>query len=116
MKRALLFALLIVYAPSAETRELTILHTSDLHARMLPDSRDGGGFAYLAAMIRREKMGCGHCLYLDAGDLVTGTPVSTMFKGIPIYEIANRVAPDAFTLGNHDFDYGWKQVERFRST
>jgi 2',3'-cyclic-nucleotide 2'-phosphodiesterase (5'-nucleotidase family) len=39
-----------------------------------------------------------------------------MFKGIPIYEIANRIAPDAFTLGNHDFDYGWQQMAEFRRT
>ena len=116
MKRVILLALLVTCASSAETRSLTILHTGDLHARMLPDDRGRGGFAYVAAVLRREKTGCGHCLHLDAGDLVMGTPVSTMFKGIPIYEIANRIAPDAFTLGNHDFDYGWQQVAEFRHT
>jgi 2',3'-cyclic-nucleotide 2'-phosphodiesterase (5'-nucleotidase family) len=110
MKRAILLALLVVCASSAEIRKLTILHTNDLHARLLPDDRYGGGFAYLAAVLRREKTGCGHCLYVDAGDLVMGTPETTMFKGIPVVEIANRIAPDAFTLGNHDFDYGWRQV------
>jgi len=114
MKREILLALLFTCAASAETRSLTILHTGDLHARMLPDDRGRGGFAYVAAVLRREKAGCDHCLHLDAGDLVTGTPVSTIFKGIPVFQIANRIAPDAFTLGNHDFDYGWQQVSEFR--
>jgi 2',3'-cyclic-nucleotide 2'-phosphodiesterase (5'-nucleotidase family) len=56
-------------------------------------------------MIHRES-GDGNCLYLNAGDLVQGTPISSLFQGSPLYEIANLFPIDAATFGNHEFDYG----------
>jgi 2',3'-cyclic-nucleotide 2'-phosphodiesterase (5'-nucleotidase family) len=98
---------------SAETRRITILHTSDLHARLEPLEENRGGFAQLAATIHREA-GDGNCLYLNAGDLVQGTPVSTLFQGSPLYEIANLMPIDAATFGNHEFDYGWRKAIEYR--
>ena len=94
-------------------KPLTILHSNDLHAHLLPDAHGNGGFARLATAVRREKMNCDSCLYLNAGDLVQGTPVSTLFQGKPVYEIANLLGFDASTLGNHEFDYGWRRVQEF---
>jgi 5'-nucleotidase/UDP-sugar diphosphatase len=102
-----------LYPAGAEVRRLTILHTNDLHAHLLPDARNQGGFAHLATILRRERAGCDHCLYLNAGDLVQGTPVSTLFRGAPLYDIANMLHIDAATLGNHEFDYGWRQAQHF---
>jgi 5'-nucleotidase / UDP-sugar diphosphatase len=87
-------------AAHAEIRKLTILHSNDLHARLLPDDRKQGGFAYLATLVKQQKQQhCGdngkECLYLNAGDLVQGTPVSTIYNG------------------NHEFDYGWQQIPTF---
>src|SRR5512141_2286058 len=98
---------------AAQIRPLTILHSNDLHAHLLPDDRDNGGFARLATEVRRQKAQCAACLYLNAGDLVQGTPVSTLFHGTPIYQIANLLAFDAGTLGNHEFDYGWRRTQEF---
>jgi 2',3'-cyclic-nucleotide 2'-phosphodiesterase (5'-nucleotidase family) len=94
-------------------RPLTILHSNDLHAHLRPDERGNGGFARLAAAVRQEKASCVACLYLEAGDIVQGTPVSTLFHGIPVYQIANLLGFDASTLGNHEFDYGWRRVQEF---
>ena len=74
---------------------------------------DNGGFARLATEVRRQKAQCAACLYLNAGDLVQGTPVSTLFHGAPIYQIANLLGIDVSTLGNHEFDYGWRRVQEF---
>lgn len=95
-------------------RHLTILHTNDLHARLLPNDFGMGGFAYLKTAIDRERAGCQSCLLLNGGDLVQGTPVSTIFKGVPIYTLANQFGYTASVLGNHEFDYGWQMVEQFR--
>jgi 2',3'-cyclic-nucleotide 2'-phosphodiesterase (5'-nucleotidase family) len=92
---------------------LTILHTNDLHARLLPDDRDRGGFARLAAAIRRECARAEACLVLDAGDLVQGSPVSSLYRGVPVFDVANLLGLDASTLGNHEFDYGWETIPRF---
>lgn len=100
---------------SAEVRSLTILHTNDLHAHLSPLNNGRGGFAYLATALRRERAGCNDCIVLNAGDLVQGDPVSTIFQGVPVFEIANLLGFDAATLGNHDFDYGWEQTRKFIS-
>jgi 2',3'-cyclic-nucleotide 2'-phosphodiesterase (5'-nucleotidase family) len=115
LSTALAFALLACAARSQETpRRLTVLHTNDLHARLLPDAHDRGGFARLAGAIRRESASADGVLVLDAGDLVQGGPVSSVFRGVPIYEIANLLGLDVSTLGNHEFDYGWKTIVEFR--
>jgi 5'-nucleotidase/UDP-sugar diphosphatase len=97
---------------AAEVRTLTILHLNDLHAHISPEN-GRGGFAYLATAIRRERANCTDCILLNAGDLVQGSPVSTIFRGAPIYELANLFGFDAAVLGNHEFDYGWAQARNF---
>src|SRR4051812_6208654 len=108
-------ALLIASALTADVRTLTILHTNDLHSRLTPLENKRGGFAHLATVIRRERANCHDCILLNAGDLAQGTPVSTIFHGLPVFEIANLLGFDAATLGNHDFDYGWVQARKFIS-
>lgn len=114
MTRRRLISLLLCITPlAAQIKPLTILHSNDLHAHLLPDDRDNGGFARLATEVRRQKAQCAACLYLNAGDLVQGTPVSTLFQGAPIYQIANLLGLDVGTLGNHEFDYGWRRTQEF---
>jgi 2',3'-cyclic-nucleotide 2'-phosphodiesterase (5'-nucleotidase family) len=114
--RAGLLSLLLLASlacAKAQIRPLTILHTNDLHAHLLPDSKQQGGFAQVAAILRRETAGCQACLILNGGDLVQGTPVSTIYRGLPIYELANLLHFDASVLGNHEFDYGWQRIGEF---
>ena len=112
-RRILCLIALAALQLTAEVRTLTILHTNDLHSRLSPLDNHHGGFAYLASVIRHEREGCIDCILLNAGDLAQGSPVSTIYKGMPIFEIANMFGYDAATLGNHDFDYGWQQARNF---
>jgi 2',3'-cyclic-nucleotide 2'-phosphodiesterase (5'-nucleotidase family) len=112
----LTFFLLVPTVYAQDIRKLSILHSNDLHARLRPSADGHGGWAHLASAVQRERAGCKHCIYVNAGDLVQGTPVSTIFKGMPLYEIANLFRFDAATLGNHEFDYGHAQVSRFVKT
>ena len=115
--RRLVAACLLLVAPlAAEIRTLTILHVNDLHARLTPLENGYGGFAYLASAINRERKGCQDCILVHAGDMVQGTPVSTIFHGLPVFEITNLMGFDAGSLGNHDFDYGWMQTRKFLQT
>ena len=115
--RRLVFCWLLLFvglAPAwAETRHLTILHINDLHARFMPDGHQRGGIAYLATIIRREREGCAGCILLNAGDLVQGSPVSTIYRGVPVYQVANMLGIDVSTIGNHEFDYTWRGVQKF---
>ena len=92
---------------------LTVLHTNDLHAHLQPDDKGMGGFAYVAGAARDQREHCQACIFLNAGDLVQGTPVSTIYRGVPVYEIANHMGIDVSTLGNHEFDYGWQRILTF---
>jgi 2',3'-cyclic-nucleotide 2'-phosphodiesterase (5'-nucleotidase family) len=115
-RRRLAVLLLTATPLAAEIRSLTILHVNDLHARISPLDNHNGGFAFLASAIQKERAGCKDCILLSAGDLVQGSPVSTIFHGMPVFEIANLMGFDAATLGNHEFDYGWMQARKFIDT
>ena len=114
--RLFLLAWLLLFlggCANAQVRSLTILHVNDLHAHLLPDANQRGGFAQLAAVLRQQTAGCASCLILNGGDLVQGTPVSTIFQGLPIFELANLLQFDASVIGNHEFDYGWEKIPEF---
>jgi 2',3'-cyclic-nucleotide 2'-phosphodiesterase (5'-nucleotidase family) len=113
LRRIVTFFVLAALPLTAEVRTLTILHTNDLHSRLSPLDNHYGGFAYLVSAIRHEREGCIDCILVNAGDLAQGSPVSTIYKGVPVFEIANLFGFDAATLGNHDFDYGWQQALHF---
>lgn len=98
----------------SDVRSITILHTTDLHARFLPDAEGRGGFAYVAAAIKQERAKApASTIVLHAGDFVQGTPVSSIFEGLPVWEVANHLGIDVNTLGNHEFDYGWRKIPEF---
>ncbi len=100
-------------ASCAAAQPVTILHLNDLHARLLPDANGRGGFAYVAAAIAKERAEAANALVLHAGDMVQGTPVSTLFEGVPAFEVGNLLGIDAHCLGNHEFDYGWEKIREF---
>ena len=68
---------------------------------------------HVATAIERERQKAENAVVLHAGDLVQGSPVSTIFRGTPAFEVANALGIDAHCLGNHEFDYGWERIKDF---
>lgn len=102
---------------AAQTVDLTILHINDLHGNLLPNpGKEGkpatGGMARIAKMVSQEReKDPGGALLLSAGDMFQGTPISNLFRGMPVIETMNRMGFDAMTVGNHEFDWGMEAFE-----
>ncbi len=99
------------------SHDLTILFFNDIHGHLMPfkvktdnGRQEVGGVARLATLIRtikekNQEQGI-PTIVLIAGDILQGTPMSTVFKGKPDIECFNVIGIDAMTVGNHEFDFG----------
>lgn len=103
--------LVTILAPSAfaqsardkATGRVTLVLVNDLD-RM--DEKDGrGGHAKLATVAKAERAK-GNALLVHAGDAYSPSLLSGIDKGAHIVELLNRIEPDVFTPGNHEFDFG----------
>lgn len=112
-------ALLLFFAGalSAAPRELTIFHLNDAHGYIFARTEKNevvGGFAMLAgalAKARAEAKARGAAvLFLFGGDMFQGTTVVEATRGACMVELFNRLKLDASCLGNHEFDYGPKNL------
>jgi 5'-nucleotidase/UDP-sugar diphosphatase len=115
MKRMLILivSVLMLVPAVAEQRQLIILHTNDFHGRIKQENEFAGA-ARITALVNQVRENNEAVLFLNAGDSISGTPVSTLFEGIPIFEVMNMMGYDAAALGNHEFDHGFRQIEKFR--
>ncbi|HNE94171.1 MAG TPA: metallophosphoesterase, partial [Chitinophagaceae bacterium] len=95
-----------------DTKNISILHTNDVHSRLEPFPMDGsrnaglGGVAARAALIKDIRQKTENVLLLDAGDIFQGTPYFNLYKGEPEIKAMSLMGYDAATMGNHDFDAG----------
>ena len=101
----------------AEIKEINILHTNDLHSHLFPhietwisDTREVGGFANLATLVKKEKEFNPNTIYIDAGDYFSGPYISTLTKGRAVINSMNFLGLDAACIGNHEFDHGWDNM------
>ena len=105
---ALFCALVVPHGVSAE--QLTILHTSEHHGQVIPIERMGqkreAGMAARAQVISSVRKEEGAVLVVDSGDLLIGTPMSSVFRGEPDIKAMNIMGYAAMAAGNHEFDFG----------
>lgn len=120
-------ALALTAGTAAADYTLTILHTNDFHARFEPisafdsgcsaeDNAAGecfGGTARLLTAIADARTRSNNAILVDGGDQFQGTLFYTYYKGKMAAEFMNKLAYDAMTVGNHEFDDGPEVLRGF---
>ena len=93
-------------------KNITILHTNDVHSHVEPFSKDHsefpnkGGFERRATLISEIRRQNPNTLLFDAGDIFQGTPYFNFYGGEIEFKLMSMLGYDAITIGNHDFDNG----------
>jgi len=91
-------------------KELTIMHTNDMHGFFKYGKYDGMGAALLATKIKEVRAAETNSLLLDGGDALQGANLVTLTKGVEGTKVMNALGYDAMAAGNHEFDYGQEKL------
>ena len=99
-------------------KNITILHTNDVHSHVEPFSKDHsefpnkGGVERRATLISEIRKQNPNTLLFDAGDIFQGTPYFNFYGGEIEFKLMSMLGYDAITIGNHDFDNGMDGLDK----
>src|SRR5438045_638283 len=126
MTLVMMLALVLVARSFVPDRvQITILGTTDLHGNINPidyytNKPDNRGLAKIATLIKRIRKEQPNNLLIDSGDTIQGTPLES-FHGRknnqppdPMMLAMNSLDYDAMTVGNHEYNFGLKVLEKAR--
>ncbi len=106
--------------------QITVLGTTDLHGNIYPidyytNKPDNRGLAKVATLIKRVRREQPNVVLIDSGDTIQGTPLES-FHGRknnqpidPMMLAMNSLQYDAMAVGNHEYNFGLKVLEKARS-
>ncbi|TQM61800.1 bifunctional metallophosphatase/5'-nucleotidase [Humibacillus xanthopallidus] len=74
---------------------------------------DAGGVEYLSSHLAEARKGHRNTLTVAAGDIVGASPLlSAAFHDEPTILAMNKLGLDVTSVGNHEFDEGYKEIQR----
>jgi len=106
--------------------QITILGTTDLHGNIDPidyytNKPDNRGLAKIATLIKRIRKEQPNTMLIDSGDTIQGSPLES-FHGRknnqppdPMMLVMNSLNYDSMTVGNHEYNFGLKVLEKARA-
>ncbi len=111
---------------AAQTVDLTILGTTDVHGNVFPtnyfDNKEiNMGLAKLGTLIKHYRKENKNTLLVDSGDALQGSQLIYYAnkyapkKKNPLISAMNVLEYDAFALGNHEFNFGLQALGKARS-
>jgi 5'-nucleotidase len=79
----------------------------------VPTTKPAGGAEYLATHLAQARQGHPATATVAAGDLIGASPLlSGAFHDEPSVESLNALGLDATSVGNHEFDEGYRELQR----
>lgn len=118
---SLLLSLVSITAVAAETRNIVILGTSDIHGNVdnydyftdsIPTGSSQRGLTKIYAYVKNVLTTNPDAILIDNGDTIQGTPLVYKFGVLdtvtpnPMALAMNEMKYTASTVGNHEFNYG----------
>jgi len=109
--------------------KITLLATTDLHGNLFPYDYYSAqpaerGLAKIATLIKAARAENPNNLLIDCGDTIQGTPLEAVYQekgGPPGFEhqdpmmlAMNAIGYDAMVVGNHEFNFGLKNLAQAR--
>ncbi len=105
---------------------ITVLGTTDLHGNIYPvdyytNKPDNRGLAKVATLIKRVRKENPNLLLIDSGDTIQGTPLQYYHNKKnnqppdPMMLSMSALSYDAMAVGNHEYNFGLKVLEKARS-
>jgi 5'-nucleotidase len=95
--------------PQAKRRpvtRITLLQVNDVYQTAALDDGKNAGLARVATLRKKVLAENPNTLFLLAGDTISPSVASTIFKGQQMIAAWNAVGLDYACLGNHEFDFG----------
>ena len=102
--------------PSGSGGRIVVDHKIDPVTHKPVDvTRDTGGVEYLATHLEQARKGHKDSLTVAAGDIIGASPLlSAAFHDEPTIQAMNKLGLDVTSVGNHEFDEGYRELQRMR--
>src|SRR5438067_10464360 len=105
---------------------VVILSTTDMHGRVFPidyytNKYDNVGIAKVATLVKEARKNDPDLMLVDSGDTIQGTPLEYFHNKRhhtppdPMMLSMNALHYDAMAVGNHEYNFGLKVLEKARS-
>ncbi len=100
-------------SPSGSSGRIVTGHTFDADGKPVDTTQNVGGVEYLASHLERARAGHASSLTVAAGDIIGASPLlSAAFHDEPTVESMNKLGLDVSSVGNHEFDEGYVELQR----
>jgi 2',3'-cyclic-nucleotide 2'-phosphodiesterase (5'-nucleotidase family) len=102
--------------PSGSGGRIVVDHKIDpATGKPVDVTQDTGGVEYLATHLKDARKGHKSSLTVAAGDIIGASPLlSAAFHDEPTIEAMNKLGLDVTSVGNHEFDEGYQELQRMK--